>query len=227
MSSKSSSSNVVKKMNTKKRHKSSSSSSGSSILSIVRYVDYTQKYGLGYVLTNGTTGIYFNDETKMLLHQNRHNVIYVDNARESQQCSVTNYPSCLRKKVILLKHFADYLWKPDPEQEEMNRELEVLAAKIKGSDHIEIGNVEDQETIHVSQTTSDQYCVLFKLSNNTVQVNFTDSSRIVIKGSTVIYRNRKGVTDECRLDRLFDSNRKDLKKRCKYTQQLLQKLQSE
>jgi len=212
-----SSSSTVKKTSTK--HKGNKSS----VLSIVRYVDYTQKYGLGYVLTNGTTGIYFNDETKMLLHQNRHNVIYVDNARESQQCSITNYPSCLRKKVILLKHFADYLWKPDPEQEEMNRELEALAAKIKGKEHIEIGNVDDKEMIHVTRTTSNQYCVLFKLSNNTVQVNFTDSSRIIIKGSTVIYRNRKGVTDECRLDRLFDSNRKDLKKRCKYTQQLLQK----
>lgn len=34
---------------------------------VKKWVDYSSKYGLGYLLSDGTTGIYFNDSTKMLL----------------------------------------------------------------------------------------------------------------------------------------------------------------
>lgn len=30
-------------------------------------MDYSSKYGLGYLLSDGSTGIYFNDSTKMCL----------------------------------------------------------------------------------------------------------------------------------------------------------------
>lgn len=32
---------------------------------ITHYVDYTKKYGMGYLLCNGNIGIYFNDATKV------------------------------------------------------------------------------------------------------------------------------------------------------------------
>ena len=34
---------------------------------VKKWVDYSSKYGLGYLLSDGTTGIYFNDSTKMVL----------------------------------------------------------------------------------------------------------------------------------------------------------------
>lgn len=34
---------------------------------VKKWVDYSSKYGLGYLLSDGTTGIYFNDSTKMIL----------------------------------------------------------------------------------------------------------------------------------------------------------------
>jgi polo-like kinase 1 len=36
---------------------------------VKKWVDYSSKYGLGYLLSDGTTGIYFNDSTKMSLDQ--------------------------------------------------------------------------------------------------------------------------------------------------------------
>lgn len=36
---------------------------------VKKWVDYSSKYGLGYLLSDGTTGIYFNDSTKMCLDQ--------------------------------------------------------------------------------------------------------------------------------------------------------------
>lgn len=34
---------------------------------VKKWVDYSNKYGLGYVLTNGATGVFFNDGTKLIL----------------------------------------------------------------------------------------------------------------------------------------------------------------
>jgi polo-like kinase 1 len=34
---------------------------------VKKWVDYSSKYGLGYLLSDGTTGIHFNDSTKMVL----------------------------------------------------------------------------------------------------------------------------------------------------------------
>ena len=34
---------------------------------VKKWVDYSSKYGLGYLLSDGTTGIYFNDSTKMII----------------------------------------------------------------------------------------------------------------------------------------------------------------
>jgi len=34
---------------------------------VKRWVDYSSKYGLGYLLSNGCIGVFFNDSTKILL----------------------------------------------------------------------------------------------------------------------------------------------------------------
>jgi polo-like kinase 1 len=40
--------------------------SGSEIY-VKKWVDYSTKYGLGYLLSNGFTGVFFNDSTKVIL----------------------------------------------------------------------------------------------------------------------------------------------------------------
>mmetsp|Transcript_37082 Transcript_37082/g.42601 ORF Transcript_37082/g.42601 Transcript_37082/m.42601 type:complete len:125 (-) Transcript_37082:47-421(-) len=32
-----------------------------------KWIDYTSKYGLGYILSNGCVGVFFNDATKIIL----------------------------------------------------------------------------------------------------------------------------------------------------------------
>ena len=34
---------------------------------VKKWVDYSSKYGLGYMLTSGTTGVFYNDSTKIIL----------------------------------------------------------------------------------------------------------------------------------------------------------------
>ena len=37
---------------------------------VKKWVDYSTKYGLGYLLSDGSTGVYFNDSTKIIVDRN-------------------------------------------------------------------------------------------------------------------------------------------------------------
>jgi hypothetical protein len=94
---------------------------------VVRYVDYTSKYGLGFLLNTGSVGVYFNDSTKIILSQcgeifqylERYKKDHVQNSSGhyrptngdhiSQTHLITRYPMELHKKVTLLFHFRNYL----------------------------------------------------------------------------------------------------------------------
>ncbi|RHZ32083.1 hypothetical protein DYB37_009263, partial [Aphanomyces astaci] len=81
---------------------------------VLQYVDYTAKYGLGYVLSNQCTGVYFNDATKIIASSTMFGYIDRspdDQASESPQQvhSLSEYPVDLTKKVTLLGHFKEFI----------------------------------------------------------------------------------------------------------------------
>lgn len=43
-----------------------------------KWVDYSTKYGLGYLLSDGSTGVYFNDSTKIILDRNNEVFEYIE-----------------------------------------------------------------------------------------------------------------------------------------------------
>jgi hypothetical protein len=48
---------------------------------VSRWVDYSKKYGLGYKLSNGCSGVFFNDATKMLLSTDGDSLCYIERLR--------------------------------------------------------------------------------------------------------------------------------------------------
>jgi POLO box duplicated region len=99
---------------------------------VVRYVDYTSKYGLGFLLNTGSAGVYFNDSTKIIVSPDGCSFQYNERKRKEkgmnssehtiQSHSVSRYPMELQKKVTLLRHFRNYLV---DQQKGGKRELEV------------------------------------------------------------------------------------------------------
>ena len=99
---------------------------------VTRWVDYTSKYGLGYVLSDGTYGVVFNDATKMAQSPGGDDsrpgespggdrLEYRERARRGSDASARPPPVAfsaraappegLEKKTKLMRHFRGYLAK--------------------------------------------------------------------------------------------------------------------
>eukprot|EP01084_Bolivina_argentea_P006977 13166_1 len=189
---------------------------------VVKHCDYSKKYGVGYILSNGFTGIWFNDSTKMLLHRDKQSVTYFDDEDAVNHCCLERFPGHLSKKIKLLQYFYDYLWK---KTEQNNAEMKRIRQKLLTKDWKKKNKKE--ENVFVRRWLKEKYATLFRLTDHTVQVNFTDSSKLVFQDSTlVMYEDKNGDRNIYTLNQIYDSNRKDLKKRFQYTLQLLQRIQS-
>ena len=201
---------------------------------VTRWVDYTSKYGLGYMLANGSIGVYFNDSTKIILSSNGENFEYMErtSARaakiaalkglaspEAQRAAHTlsDFPTSLTKKVTLLKHFKSYLKGQDEDRDDKPSEDEVNALKTGSG---------DQDMIYVKKWVRTRHAILFRMSNRTVQVTFFDKTEIILASQaklvTYVDKARKRTTYS--LYEITRSKRSEIQKRLKYTKDILQQL---
>ena len=60
-------------------------------LHVKKWVDYSTKYGLGYLLSDGSTGVYFNDSTKMILDSKGEMVDYIERKSGEKNDTVSTY----------------------------------------------------------------------------------------------------------------------------------------
>jgi hypothetical protein len=79
---------------------------------VSKWVNYSDKYGIGYKLTNESYGVYFNDNSKIIMKEGHFE--YMGKKERSkgerrERYSVKEYPAELKKKVTLLLHFKKVL----------------------------------------------------------------------------------------------------------------------
>lgn len=58
---------------------------------VKKWVDYSTKYGLGYLLSDGSTGVYFNDSTKIILDQKNETFEYIEKKPGEKVDTITRY----------------------------------------------------------------------------------------------------------------------------------------
>jgi polo-like kinase 1 len=179
---------------------------------VKKWVDYSSKYGMGYVLSNGTTGVFFNDNTKILLDSKGEQFNYVQRNRVENQdvvnsYSTTEYPKEIQKKITLLNHFRKYLDGNEQGVVESNNTQESV----------------NTASIYVKKWVKTKSATLFRLSNKTVQVNFTDKTEIILNSENkqVTYVNKKGERNNFPLATALENNNADMTKRLKYAKDLL------
>lgn len=71
---------------------------------VAKWVDYTDKYGLGYQLCDNSLAVLFNDQTRMVLLGDMQ-VHFIDHRNHESYHTMTSFPEELSKKVVLLKYF--------------------------------------------------------------------------------------------------------------------------
>jgi len=180
---------------------------------VTKWVDYSSKYGLGYLLSNGSTGVYFNDSTKIILEPNGTYFEYIERRQTDKQDIVvshtmTDYPKDLQKKVTLLQHFKIYL-ESDAKEHEKNQ----------GGDQAN----KAEPLVYVKKWMKTKHAIMFRLSNKIVQVDFKDKTEIILssESKTVTYVNKKSERSHYPLATALESTNQEMTKRLKYTKEIL------
>ncbi|KAL7579402.1 hypothetical protein ACA910_014071 [Epithemia clementina (nom. ined.)] len=194
---------------------------------VTRYVDYTSKYGLGFLLNDGTSGVCFNDSTKTSLERDGDMFQYIERKRTEEgeairsdfvvsNYTLSDYPESLNKKVTLLKHFRNYLLE---QQKKAKEELSFEAIFAEGS---------PSQFIYIKKWIRTKHAILFRLSDQTVQIVFYDQTEILLtpddQAITYVDKNHSRktyfLTDE------LVGTFAELEKRIKYSRDILQQLLS-
>jgi len=183
-------------------------------VSVKKWIDYSSKYGLGYILSDGHIGVYFNDSTKIIYRPNGANFIYIERNSQEKTEIITphlfneEFSKDLNKKVILLQHFKAYLL-----EENKNTPIERKESE----------NIDEKHYVYVKKWMKTKHAILFRLSNKIVQVSFLDQTEIILSSETkiVTYMDKKGQLSTYPLNTALESDNYEMTKRLKYTKQIL------
>ncbi|CDS00218.1 hypothetical protein [Sporisorium scitamineum] len=149
---------------------------------LISWLDHSERYGLGYALSDGTVGVYFRDATSMVLSASKKNVDYISTIRakvtvglKTDQLKRENFtmmgegegsvPKELQSRVRVMKFF---------EKEIMDR-LYGADSPLTFSD---TERMTGMTFVHKWYKTKD--AIVFRLSNGTVQLNFYDHTKVFL-----------------------------------------------
>ncbi|KAK7929157.1 hypothetical protein WMY93_005552 [Mugilogobius chulae] len=124
---------------------------------ISKWVDYSDKYGLGYQLCDNSVGVLFNDYTRLIMHADGDSLQYIDKTAAESFLSVRNYPQTLNKKITLLKYFRNY----------MSEHLLKTGANMVRREGDELARMP-----YLSLWFRTKSAIVLHLTNGTVQINF-------------------------------------------------------
>eukprot|EP00357_Protocruzia_adherens_P027132 CAMPEP_0115009622 /NCGR_PEP_ID=MMETSP0216-20121206/22751_1 /TAXON_ID=223996 /ORGANISM="Protocruzia adherens, Strain Boccale" /LENGTH=677 /DNA_ID=CAMNT_0002377523 /DNA_START=60 /DNA_END=2093 /DNA_ORIENTATION=+ len=193
---------------------------------VKKWVDYSSKYGIGYLLSNKATGVFFNDSTKIILDPNGHNFDYMERRSSDRQDvvyshSLSHYPKALQKKVTLLQHFRSYLDGETKPGSEANTDNNAITPVVTTGG--EKAPPMTETPVYVKKWMRTNHAIMFRLSNKIVQVNFKDRTEIVLNSETrlVTYLNKRGERSTHPLSTALESSNQEMAKRLKYTKDIL------
>ncbi|XP_068726927.1 serine/threonine-protein kinase PLK1-like [Montipora capricornis] len=154
-------------------------------LLVTKWVDYSNKYGFGAQLSDGSVTVRFNDGSKIALSPGKSTVHYCDQLSKLYQFRSSAIPTNLQAKFMLLTYFANY----------MDKHL------LKGGDSKGGISADHPSFPFVDIWFRTDITMVMYLSNGTIQVNFFDDhTKIVLipgtKNVSVIYidKQREGTS---------------------------------
>ena len=176
---------------------------------VKKWVDYSNKYGLGYVMSNNFIGVYFNDHSKFICNERgEFQVIQKKKNSDEEVCecfSLEKFPDDLKKKVTLLEHFRKYL----------------ICQPVEGANL--------HEFVYIKKWLQTEHATIFRLSDKTVQIRFMDLTELVLSSGlkTVAFLNKNNKCDSYPMSEVMQSGNEELIKRINYTSEMISRMLSQ
>jgi polo-like kinase 1 len=174
---------------------------------VKKWIDYSSKYGLGYLLSNGDAGAYFNDSSKIILHPNSNTFHYIERTNNKNDTplvyNILEYPESLHKKFTLLQRFKSYL-ESEP-----------------GTLSVETGT--ESALNYIKKWVRTKRAILFKFITKDVQVIFQDQTEVILSNQEKIltYANKEKHRTILPMNKALLSPDPEIGKRIKYTRDIL------
>lgn len=203
---------------------------------VTRYVDYTSKYGLGFLLNDGSSGVYFNDSTKAVHPAVGDSFAYIERkkacaggVREPVSVyTLENYPEDLKKKVTLLQHFRSYLLEQQKRAEEAGEAEPLTPAGFGEGRPLSSADEDDASTpmVFMKKWIKTKHAMLFRLSNGTVQVLFYDLTEVLIssEGNLITFVDKEKNRFVHSVAEIANKQHGDVSRRLKYAKEILSQL---
>lgn len=169
-----------------------------STIYVAQWLDYSEKYGLGYKLSNEATGVNFNDLSKIILHSNQKAYYYdIDSPSNLPiEFPLADPPCELYKKLAILKQFTKHLKPKYP-------------------------NLINQSP-YIIKWLSNSTATIFQLSNKNTHIIFHDKIEILIQvpTKTIIFL-AKNTQTIYKAKEIPESGNKEWIKRMRLTKDIL------
>lgn len=182
---------------------------------VSKWVDYSDKYGLGYQLCDNSVGVLFNDSTRLIMYNDGDSLQYIERNNSESYLNVRSYPSALTKKITLLKYFRNY----------MSEHLLKAGANITPREGDELARLPFLRTWFRTRSA-----IILHLSNGTVQINFfQDHTKIILCPlmAAVSYIDEKREFHTYKLSLIEEFGCcKELASRLRYARTMVEKLQN-
>ncbi|KAL8603817.1 Serine/threonine-protein kinase plk1 [Nucella lapillus] len=182
---------------------------------VSKWVDYSDKYGLGYQLCDNSVGVLFNDSTRLILLANGENIHYIERDGQEHYHTIKVFPEALNKKVTLLKYFRNY----------MNEHLLKAGADMTPRDSDEMMRLPFLRTWFRTRSA-----IVLHLSNGILQINFfQDHTKLILcplmAAATYIDEKRQTYTFRLNLIEQYGCS-KDVASRLRYARTMVERLLS-
>jgi polo-like kinase 1 len=168
------------------------------------WIDYSRKYGLGYLMSNNSLGAIYNDDTHLIAEPSFASVQYISGDKVFIY-KIDEYPSELYKKVMLLHLFR----------------------KLFASDQPSHKPCSFNSLVFLKKWTAAQHAYVFRITNKIVQICFKDTTEILLcsESKHVTYVNKAHKIESYTLNEVMESGNKEVTKRIKYSREILMRMQ--
>ena len=169
------------------------------------YLNYNDKFGIGYILNNGDIGVYYRDKTILLLNANKDKYLYVNKEEQIIKYNIDDIPEVFNNKIKILNGFIKYFKKHINENDINSNQNKKR---------------ENDDEIYAKSVIIDKKCVIFKLSNDIEHIFFADKIEIIMSknDNRLTYIEKNKTKTNLDLSESFNNPCRELLRRVKYIQ---------